>query len=665
MFSIFAMPPKNFAPGPAPAAAIRCLLALVLAMMLSSAFATPGADEKAQTVVHMLDYISVDYPNFVRDGKVLNQSEYEEQLEFAAQSIALLTQLPAQAEQQALLDQARRLHASIDAKATGADVSAAANALRDNVIRVWRLTVAPKQAPDLRLGARSYDANCIACHGASGRGDGPLAQGMTPPPSDFHNSARMNTRSIYGLYNTITLGVGGTPMRPFAELSEADRWALAFFVGGIRATPADVEQGAKLWRQGTGKDDFSDLRKLVTVAPADVRGQHGAAIASVQAYLTAHPEALRSLAPQPLELTRAKLEQALQAYRRGDRDGARQLAIGAYLEGFELIESSLDNVDPALRGDTERAMMRLRSTIGDGEPADAVAMQIGQIQNLLDRAEEKLAAGDLSPLAAFISALLILLREGLEALLVLAAILAFVLKTGRRDALPYIHAGWICALGLGGLTWIAANYLLTISGANREVTEGVTALIAAAMLLYVGYWLHSKSYAQAWQHFIREQVTTALGKRTLWAMAGISFLAIYRELFEIILFYETLWVQVGPEGRLAVLGGIGSAAVLLALLGWLILKYSVRLPIGPFFSATSGLLALMAVVFAGNGMAALQEAGVINSTLVHFVSVPLLGVHPTAQGLWLQLAVLLLVLSGVLLSRRKALRAKGTAQSLQ
>ncbi|HTN66579.1 MAG TPA: FTR1 family protein [Burkholderiaceae bacterium] len=644
------------------ATGLRGLLVL-LALVLSSHVA--AADDKAQAIVHMLDYISVDYPNFVRDGKILNQSEYEEQLEFAAQSIALLEKLPPLPEQPVLLDRARHLRGSIEAKAAGAEVSAAANALRDNVIRVWALAVAPKQAPDLRVGARLYDANCAACHGTGGRGDGPLAQGMAPPPSDFHNSGRMNTRSIYGLYNTITLGVGGTPMRPFAELSEADRWALAFFVGGIRATPEEIAQGAKLWRQGAGEGNFSDLKKLVTVAPADVRAQQSAAAASVQAYLTAHPEALLSLAPQPLEVTRAKLGQALQAYRQGDRDGARQLAIGAYLEGFELVEAGLNNVDPALRGETERAMMRLRSAIGDGEPSAAVEQQIGQIQGLLDRAEEKLSAGNLSPLAAFISALLILLREGLEALLVLAAILAFVLKTGRRDALPYIHAGWICALGLGGLTWVAANYLLTISGANREVTEGVTALIAAAMLLYVGYWLHSKSYAQAWQHFIRDQVTTALGKRTLWAMAGISFLAIYRELFEIILFYETLWVQVGPEGRIAVLGGIGAAAVLLALLGWLILKYSVRLPIGPFFSATSGLLALMAVVFAGNGMAALQEAGVINSTLVHFVSVPLLGVHPTAQGLWLQLAVLVLVLSGVLLSRRKALRAKGTAQSLQ
>ncbi len=97
------------------------------------------------------------------------------------------------------------------------------------------------------------------------------------------------------------------------------------------------------------------------------------------------------------------------------------------------------------------------------------------------------------------------------------------------------------------------------------------------------------------------------------------------------------------------------AAQATALFGWLILKYSVRLPIGPFFSATSGLLALMAVVFAGNGVAALQEAGVIDSSLVRFVSLPLLGVHPTSQGLSLQLAVLALVVAGVLVSRRKAL----------
>src|SRR5690606_12288396 len=109
--------------------------------------------------------------------------------------------------------------------------------------------------------------------------------------------------------------------------------------------------------------------------------------------------------------------------------------------------------------------------------------------------------------------------------------------------------------------------------------------------------------------FIREHVNAALNKRTMWAMAGVSFLAVYRELFETILFYQALWVQVGPEGHNSVLMGIGAAAVLLSLIGWGIFKYSIRLPIGPFFGVTSGLLALLAIVFAGNGVAALQEAG--------------------------------------------------------
>ena len=161
----------------------------------------------------------------------------------------------------------------------------------------------------------------------------------------------------------------------------------------------------------------------------------------------------------------------------------------------------------------------------------------------------------------------------------------------------------------------------------------MTALLAAAMLIYVGFWLHSKAYAHAWSRFIKEQVGAALEKKTLWAMAGVSFLAVYRELFEIVLFYQALWAQAGADGRHALLGGIAAAAVLLAAIGWAIFKYSVRLPIGPFFAVMSVLLALMAVVFAGNGAAALQEAGVLGADPVEFVSVPALGVHPTLQTL--------------------------------
>src|SRR4029450_11284463 len=140
--------------------------------------------------------------------------------------------------------------------------------------------------------------------------------------------------------------------------------------------------------------------------------------------------------------------------------------------------------------------------------------------------------------ASFTSALIILLREGLEAILIVAAIVALLVKAGRRDALPYIHSGGIGPLAVGMLTCVVASYGVTISGATREVTEGVTALVAAGVLLYVGFWMHSKAYADRWRTFLQGQLRDALSARTMWALALVSFLAVYREAFETGLFYQ-------------------------------------------------------------------------------------------------------------------------------
>ena len=637
-----------------------CLWLLLSALLCSaSAFAVSSEDEqKAQTVVHMLDYIGVDYPDVVHNGVVLDESEYAEQLDFARQSITLLQQIEAAAEPApALLQQANALREAIEAKADASRITALTGGLRADVMRVYALSVAPRQVPSLAGAAALYANQCAACHGDSGHGDGIAGRGQEPAPSNFHDVPRMQARSLYGLYNTISLGVAGTSMRGFGELSADDRWALALYVGGLRATPEELSRGEAAWKRPATRQALPDLKTLVGSTAAELTARHGADVAAAQLWLSHNPQALETVAPAPLEISRSKLRQSLQAYRDGDAEAARTLAIGAYLDGFELIESALDNVDHPLRLEIEREMMGLRSLIGSGKPLAEVEAHVGLLQGLLDRAEDTLSESTLSPMAAFFSALLILLREGLEAILVLAAIIAFVRKTGRADALRYIHFGWILALVLGGLTWYVATYLVTVSGASREVTEGATALIAAAMLLYVGYWLHTKSYAQAWQGFIREQVNSALGRRTLWAMAAVSFLAVYREVFEVILFYQALWVQVGTGGQSALLAGIAAAMALLVIIAWLILRYSVRLPLGPFFSATSGLLALLAVVFVGNGIAALQAAGMIPAQRVAFIKLPLLGIHPTSQGLGLQLLVLALVIAAWWLTRRRMQQA--------
>jgi len=173
------------------------------------------------------------------------------------------------------------------------------------------------------------------------------------------------------------------------------------------------------------------------------------------------------------------------------------------------------------------------------------------------------------------------------------------------------------------------------------------------MLLYVGFWLHDKSHAGAWQSFILRGAASRRG--AAWGLAAMAFLAVYREVFETVLFYQALWLQ-APGAGAAIAGGFAAAAIALAAITWALLRYSLRLPLGLFFGASGMLLAALAVVLAGNGVAALQEAGALPASPVEFVTIYWLGIHPTLQALSTQLAVAVLVIALFALSRRRAAR---------
>lgn len=463
----------------------------------------------------------------------------------------------------------------------------------------------------------------------------------------------MGEHNLFGLYNTITLGIKGTAMTGFAPLSEAQRWALAFYVSTLGTPPADRERGAALWKGGTGRGELRDLRALVMATPKDVAARAGGDGVAVLAYLRGDPGALAAVRESPLDLSTRLVGESLAAYRQGDVARAHQLAITSYLEGFELVEAQLSGVDAGLKSQVEAEMLRYRTLIQSRAPREAVETEARTILAMIETARQRLDAARLSPATTFSSALVILLREGLEAILVLAALLAMLIKAGRREALRYVHAGWIAALALGAITWVAASFVVTLSGASREVTEGVTALIAAAMLVYVGFWMHRHAHAARWQTFIETRVQAALSGRTRWALASIAFLAVYREAFETVLFYQALWIEAGPSGRLAVMGGFGAAALGLALLAWLILKMGLRLPVGWFFGVGAGLMAVLAVVLAGKGIAALQHAGRLPVEPLDLPTIPSLGVYPTWQGVLTQLALVVLILTAFTYSRRR------------
>lgn len=604
------------------------LLGPVLALCSTAVLAHPPAE--AAKALHLLDYIGADYPPTVRDGKVVDAGEYREQQEFSAVLAEVLKGLPDNPERAALEQGVQALRHAIDQRQDGAALAKQARQLGARLAVAYEVSQAPIITPDSARGAALYAQNCAICHGDSGAGDGPAGLGLEPPPANLRSVARLDQLSLFDLYNTVGLGIEGTEMPSFADqLDERQRWDVAAYVASLTADP-----------QAANSDKAWNLADLARQTPAEVAASEGLdAVATFRAQRAQPPQVKRGPA-QLLEYTANTLGKSLAAYREGDRDQAYDLSVAAYLEGFELVESALDNIDTAARKDTEKALMAYRQSLQDGLPVAQAEQRLAEARAKLDGAARLLGSDGLSWSLSFISGLLILLREGLEAILVLAAILAFLRNTGQRSAVRSVNIGWGLALVVGFATWALAAYVIDVGGAQRELLEGCTALFAAVMVLWLGVWMHDRRHAAAWQDYIKSSLVSGGGR---FGFAVLAFFSVYRELFEVILFYETLWLQAGQAGHNAVLAGGATALVLLVGLAWVILRGSAKLPLSLFFSINAALLCALSVVFAGHGVKALQEAGVLGTRPMAFFEFDWLGIHADAYSLGAQAVALLAI----------------------
>jgi high-affinity iron transporter len=599
--------------------------------------------------LHLLDYIAVEYPEFVQDGRVTDDAEYAEQVEFSDQVANSLSAFPANERLADLQSSARQLHNEIVAKTDAKEVVALARGLQNGLTTAYDIRIAPASVPDLARAATLYESSCAGCHGATGDGRGPAALGLNPAPTDFTDRGRQSQRSVLGLFNTITLGVDGTAMTAFGNLPDSDRWALAFHVSNFMATDAERAEGQKVWAKEAAAL-FPDLQAVVNALPAEAQAQSQEKFVAL-AFLRAKPEMLSRASTvdnDPLSVASARTQESARLYAEGQAEQAYQTALSAYLDGFELAEGRLS---PATRNRVEQKMVSFRGMLRSGASVEQVDRAKDELLGEYAQADQASYDAARSKTANFLSSFIIILREGLEAVLVLAAVGAFLVRSGRRDALPYVHFGWIAALLAGGVTWLVSSMLFTLSGAQRETTEGITALLAAALLLYAGYWLHSKSHATRWQSFIRGELSTALSSGQLWAMALVSFLAVYREAFETVLFMQALWLQADLAARGALVGGVAAGAAALTVAAWVIIRFSMRLPLGIFFGLSALFLAVLAVIFAGKGIAALQAAGKLPMSPTDFPGLPALGIYPNWQGLALQIVIVAIIAMGFMYSR--------------
>lgn len=616
--------------------------------------ASESTELQAKQVWQLLDYVAVDYGGAVADNAILKASEYQEMQEFTTKAERQLSALPQRPQKAGLQRQATALRQAVAQKADPATVARLAHRLATAVQQVYPFPVAPTTVPDLARGAQLFQAQCASCHGLQGGGDGPLAKSLEPKPIALSDPVRARKRSLLALHQVITNGVPETAMQSYQTLSDAERWDLAFFVGTLSYPKSEQAAGAKLWQTDTSaRKILVSLGSLTQTSEQALAERLPASAAkALMAYLRAHPAALAENVSGSLSVAQAKLAQSVLAVQNGERATASRLALSAYLDGFEPIEPTLAMRNHGLFEKIETDMGAYRALVQQGSVSEVQAAQ-QKIKALLDEAEWTLAPAKTDAVATFVGALTILLREGLEALLVVVGMLAFLKKAERREMLAYVHIGWITALGCGGLTWLVATYLVSISGASRELIEGFSSLFATVVLLAVGVWMHQKSMAGRWQIYLQAKLSAALNRRTAWFLFSLAFIAVYREVFETILFYAALWTK---GNGLPLLAGLGSGIVLLSGLTFILLRTSARLPIGQFFALSSVLVSVLAVVLAGKGMAGLQEAGLLPITLLPLPRIEFLGVYPSWQPLSAQICVLVAIVVAFVFNQRSARR---------
>ena len=331
-----------------------------------------------------------------------------------------------------------------------------------------------------------------------------------------------------------------------------------------------------------------------------------------------------------------RIQQAIVLYQQGDAKKAMLSVQDTYFDVFENsgMENKIGSRDSNFKAELEGYFTRLVSLMKAGEGDKLQDQAVGLSQNLA-KAVEMLQGGEQSDWSMFLYSLLIILREGLEALLIVAAIVAYMVKNNHHDKLPVIRQSVYVALAASVVTAFIFQLIFENSGQNRELLEGFTMIIAVFMLFSMSYWLLSKVEAQNWKHYLKGKLSTALTAGSLFGLWVTSFLAIYREGAETVLFYYALIGDAKSAVSLAYLfAGFVSGAILLAIC-YFIMRYSVvKLPLKPFFMFTGSFMYVMAFVFAGKSVLELIEGKLFEPTLVAGVpEISWLGVYPYVETL--------------------------------
>ena len=366
-----------------------------------------------------------------------------------------------------------------------------------------------------------------------------------------------------------------------------------------------------------------------------------------------------------LDVARVMVDEAVRQYAAGDAEAAYTTARNAYLDHFEYVEVPLRVRDEGLTLALEEDFAALRNQIEDGAPLATVRATAAEVQKGLDDVERALSEpGIAAPLIAAFFSFTILFREGIEAVLIVAAVLAYLEASRNRAYRRPVLFGVATALVATVATYFLIGAVFQIAPAQRELLEALTALAAVAVLFYVSFWLLSKVDHRRWMEFVRARVWAATATGSMVALFGVGFTAVYREGVETALFYQALFgFSRGLEAF--VLLGVAVASAALAVVAWAVFRAGRRIPVRLFLGVAVVVLIVMSIAFAGNTVRAFQQAALLPVTFLE--SLPrlpifladLTGWHPTLETIIAQIVLAAIYLAGatwlfVIVPRRAA-----------
>ncbi|MBC8283842.1 MAG: cytochrome c/FTR1 family iron permease [Nitrospinae bacterium] len=547
----------------------------------------------------MLNIAAKEFQDGVVDGKVVIAPEYEESQIFLQQATERFAReseaIPDKTKAKALIQSFPELMEMIKAKVDSQKVWDKVNDLNSQLMSTFRIEInkIPITPVSLTNGKNIFENNCSVCHGITGNGDGPMAKQFDPLPAVLSNpklTGDANT-TAYDNFEVISVGIANTAMMAWAGvLSEAQIWDVTYYLrsfsnANVQLPPVNLELAA-------------------------IEADNGPEIAN-----------------QVMTEVRGLLAQSLKEFKEKRFEDAAETAFDSYMT-YERVESNLITRDRDLGIKLESAFSRYRGEIKRGAPLEHVEKLNSEILLDLSRGLE-LLNNEVGFSGLFFQSLSIIVREGFEVILIIAALIAFLRKSRNEGRIKHIHVGVVVGILASFLTAYLIHEVLHLSAVSQEALEGWIMLVAVAILFSVSYWLVSKIDNKRWQEYINKKMRGAMSKGNAFTLSAVAFISVYREGFETVLFYKALFLYAG-ESTSGIISGFFAGCVVLAGVFYLINYLGLRIPIKWFFGFTSALLYYMAFTFMGKGIHVLQMGEQVSMSISESLpSISWLGIYPT------------------------------------